>query len=345
MSLWRYGTLAVRMFEPERAHELTVSGLKTGLGPKFKNDLYPALKTEVAGLTFPNPLGMAAGFDKNAMVPDPLLKMGFGFAEVGAVTPRPQTGNDRPRVFRLPQEQAVINRYGFNNDGLEVVGERLKARVRKPGIIGINLGSNKDSDDRVADYVTGLQALEEYVSFCTVNISSPNTPGLRALQGRASLQELLARVLQARRTTTPVFVKVAPDLTDEDKADIVAVTQSSGIDGLIVSNTTIARPEGLSKHGDEKGGLSGAPLFVPSTEVLKEFARELHGQVPLIGVGGISTPDQAYAKIRAGASLIQLYTALIYRGPDLIPSILSGLVERLALDGFASVADAVGADL
>ncbi len=344
MSIWRFGTYGVRAFDPETAHRLTIGALKTGLGPRVKADRYPSLKTEVAGLAVPNPLGLAAGFDKNAEVPDALLRMGFGFVEVGAVTPKPQPGNPRPRVFRLPREQAVINRYGFNNDGLDAIGGRLASRASRPGIVGINLGANKDSDDRTQDYVAGVKALSSHVAFCTVNVSSPNTPGLRALQDQASLKALLSDVMAAREGAVPIFLKVAPDLTDEDKADIAAVVLSSRVDGLIVSNTTIGGREDLSQHGDEKGGLSGRPLFAPSTAVLREFAKALGGKVPLIGVGGIASADDAYAKIKAGASLIQLYTALIYKGPDLVPDILAGLAERLAVDGFSSVADAVGAE-
>lgn len=345
MSLWRYGTMAVRAFDPETAHQLTVKALKFGAGPRRRADLYPILKTAVAGLDFPNPLGLAAGFDKNAEAPDALLDMGFGFVEVGAVTPKPQSGNPKPRVFRLPQEQAVINRYGFNNEGLDVIMGRLAARAGQPGLVGINLGANKDSQDRTQDYVQCATALAPYVDFCTVNVSSPNTPGLRALQDKAALEDLLTQVLAARPADTPVFLKVAPDLTDEDKADIAAVALSVKLQGLVVSNTTSGGREGLSRHQDEMGGLSGRPLFGPSTEVLRDFARALGGDVPLIGVGGIASPDDAYTKIRAGASLIQLYTALVYKGPDLVRDILAGLAERLAADGFDAVDQAVGADL
>lgn len=342
MTLWRYPTLALRVLDPEAAHRATINGLKLGLHPRKRADLYPSLATTVAGLSFPNPLGLAAGFDKNAEAADPLLRLGFGFVEVGAVTPKPQPGNPKPRVFRLQQAGAVINRYGFNNDGLAAIASRLDKRAARDGIVGINLGANKDAEDRVADFVTGLTALEACVSFCTVNVSSPNTPGLRTLQDPASLKALLRRVQAARRTATPIFLKVAPDLTDEDKADIAAVARAVKLEGLIVSNTTLDRPEGLGPHAKEAGGLSGKPLFAPSTAVLKDFAAALGGDVPLIGVGGIWNADDAYAKILAGASLVQLYTALVYKGPDLITDILDGLMERLTVDGFACVADAVG---
>ena len=337
------GAKLVTLLDPEAAHRATIRGLKAGLGPAAAVD-EPLLRTRVAGLSFPNPLGLAAGFDKNAEVPDALLAMGFGFVEVGAVTPQPQPGNPRPRVFRLRDAGAVINRYGFNNDGLDAIRARLATRDRN-GIVGINLGANKTSEDRAADYVTGLKALEPHVDFATINISSPNTPGLRALQGKASLQDLVSRVLAAREGTLPVFLKVAPDLTDEDKADIAEVARTSGLDGLIVSNTTIARPAGLGKHGDEAGGLSGQPLFAPSTAVLRDFARSLDGAVPLIGVGGVSSAKEAYAKILAGASLVQLYTALVYQGPGLVPEILTGLADFLKADGYGSVSDAVGQGL
>ncbi|MEM9838072.1 MAG: quinone-dependent dihydroorotate dehydrogenase [Pseudomonadota bacterium] len=341
-------SLAVRALTalpPEEAHKATISLLKTPFVPKASVTADPRLKTSVAGLDLPNPLGMAAGFDKNAEVPDALLGLGFGFVEVGAVTPRPQPGNPSPRVFRLRSEQAIINRYGFNNDGLEAITARLAARASRGGIVGINLGANKDSEDRAADYVTGLKALEPHTSFLTVNISSPNTEGLRSLQGKAALDDLLQRVIAARATAKPVFVKVAPDLTDEDIADISAACQGAGVDGLIVSNTTLSREGLFSPQKDEKGGLSGAPLFEPSTRVLHAFAEELKGTLPLIGVGGVSNAEQALTKIKSGASAVQLYTALVYQGPGLIGSLLSDLSARLEAEGFASVQDAVGADL
>ena len=339
------GTAAFSSLDPERAHGLTIKSLKYGPTPKVKiRD--PRLATSIAGLEFENPLGLAAGFDKNAEVPNAMLGLGFGFVEVGAVTPRPQPGNPRPRVFRLRTDRAVINRYGFNNDGLDVIASRLKKRSRR-GIVGINLGANKDSDDRTEDYVAGVKALHGLIDFYTVNISSPNTPGLRALQDAGALSDLLARVLAARDELdngAPVFLKIAPDLTDEDKADIAAAIRGSGLNGLIVSNTTIARPDGLrGRDREEKGGLSGRPLFAPSTELLGELYKSIGGEVPLVGVGGVSSARDAYEKILAGAALVQLYTALIYEGPGLVKRILKELPRMAEADGFEKVADAVGA--
>ncbi|WP_370338366.1 quinone-dependent dihydroorotate dehydrogenase [Parvularcula marina] len=344
MSIWRLGTRAFHAFDPETAHNLTIRALKAGVGPRRKGDLFPALETKVAGLTFPNPLGLAAGFDKNAVVPDACLNMGFGFVEVGAVTPRPQAGNDKPRVFRLSRDQAVINRYGFNNDGLEAIAARLSARSGR-GIVGINLGANKDSTDRVGDYVTCAARLAPLVSFCTVNVSSPNTPGLRALQEKDVLMSLLNNVRMAMTGNAKLFLKIAPDLGDEDRADLVELAKAAPIDALVISNTTIGERDRLAHDPDQKGGLSGRPLFPLSTARLKEFAGALDGAVPLIGVGGISGAQDAYEKILGGASLVQIYTALVYKGPDLVIDILEGLSERLSADGFQDVADAVGKGL
>ena len=342
------GARALRLLPPETAHNATVRLLAAGLGPRVAARPSPQLEIRVAGLDFPNPLGLAAGFDKNAEVPDACLDLGFGFTEIGAVTPRPQAGNARPRVFRLPADRAVINRYGFNNDGAAAIAARLRVRSREKGILGANLGANKDSEDRIADYEAGLAALDGLVDFYTVNISSPNTPGLRALQDAGALKELLARVLAARdrlKSPAPVFLKIAPDLTDADKSDITHAIRTSALDGLIVSNTTIARPQSLAGAArDEKGGLSGRPLFAPSTTLLREMHAALGGAVPLIGVGGVSTAREAYEKILAGASLVQLYTALIYEGPGLPARILAELPALLSADGFQTVADAVGAD-
>ena len=331
--------------DAETAHHLTVKLLKQRRGPKVrvKNQ---RLSIDIAGLHFANPVGLAAGFDKNAEAPDAMLDLGFGFVEVGAVTPRPQPGNKKPRVFRLRADAAVINRYGFNNDGLDAVAARLRARKRT-GIVGINLGANKDSDDRAQDYVTGVEKLSGLVDFYTVNISSPNTPGLRALQDKASLEDLMTRVLAARdqsAPSTPVFLKIAPDLTDEDKSDIAALAQSMSLDGLIISNTTLARPATLRSAGaDEKGGLSGKPLFAPSTTLLREFYSTIGKDIPLIGVGGISSARDAYEKILAGASLVQFYTAMVYEGPGLPSRIVRDLPGFLDADGFKTIADAVGA--
>lgn len=340
------GAQLLARLDPERAHHLTVRMLARGLGPKIRRTPDPRLAITVAGINFPNPLGIAAGFDKNAEAVDALLDLGFGFVEAGAVTPRPQPGNESPRVFRLREDLAVINRYGFNNDGLEAIAGRLAARARR-GVVGINLGANKDSADRTEDYVAGVRRLEGLVDFYTVNISSPNTPGLRALQDRRALAELLKRVIAARDALAkkaPVFLKIAPDLTESDKADIVDCVRASRIDGLIISNTTIARPPDLrSPHADEKGGLSGAPLFAPSTALLAEFYKSLGGALPLIGVGGVSSARDAYKKILAGASLVQLYTAMIYQGPGLVSRIVDELPAFLEADGFARLEDAVGA--
>lgn len=342
------GAKAIRLLEPEAAHRATVKLMASPIAPRFHLRPDPMLAIRVAGIDFPNPLGLAAGFDKNAEVPNAMLRLGFGFVEVGAVTPRPQAGNDRPRVFRLSEDDAVINRYGFNNEGLEKIAARL-ARRRRIGVVGINLGANKDSADRIEDFVQSVRRLEGLVDFYTVNVSSPNTPGLRALQDKAALTELLSRVIAARDALTvkaPVFLKVAPDLEDADKADIASAVLEQKIDALIVSNTTIARPNWLkSAKASEKGGLSGRPLFIPSTELLAEFYEMLKGRTPLIGVGGVSSLEDAYEKIRAGASLVQLYSALIYEGPSLIPSIIEGLPMRLKADGFSSLTQAVGSGL
>lgn len=340
------GARAVRILEPEAAHRATVRMMASPFAPRFHVRSDPALAIKIAGLDFKNPLGLAAGFDKNAEAPNAMLRLGFGFVEVGAVTPRPQSGNDRPRVFRLSEDEAVINRYGFNNDGLEKIAARL-ARRRRIGIVGVNLGANKDSADRIEDFVKGVERLEGLVDFYTVNISSPNTPGLRALQDRAALVELLSRVIKARdklEKKAPIFLKVAPDLADADKADIADAVVDQNVDALIVSNTTIARPSWLkSGRAAEKGGLSGKPLFLPSTELLAEFSETLKGRIPLIGVGGVSSPEDAYEKIRAGASLVQLYTALVYQGPALVAKIIERLPAMLKADGFANIAEAVGA--
>lgn len=340
------GAQLIARLDPERAHHLTVRMLAAGLGPKLQSAPDPHLAITIAGIDFPNPVGLAAGFDKNAEAVDALLDLGFGFIEAGAVTPRPQPGNERPRVFRLREDLAVINRYGFNNDGLETIAGRFAARERR-GIVGINLGANKDSVDRTEDYVAGVRRLEGLVDFYTVNISSPNTPGLRALQDKAALADLLARVIAVRdglAVKAPVFLKISPDLTDSDKADIVDCMRASTIDGLIISNTTIARPPSLkSPHANEKGGLSGAPLFAPSTALLAEFHKALGGALPLIGVGGVSSARDVYRKILAGASLVQLYTALIYHGPGLAARIVRELPGFFEADGFAHLQDAIGA--
>ncbi|CAO3447968.1 quinone-dependent dihydroorotate dehydrogenase [Azospirillum largimobile] len=341
-------------FDPETAHGLTIKALKTGLVPPARGRDEPALHTRVWGLDFSNPVGMAAGFDKNAEVVDAMLNLGFGFVEPGSVTPRPQPGNPRPRLFRLVEQRAVINRMGFNNEGLEAFAQRLERRraaaKRAPGIVGANLGKNKDTADAADDYVIGVRRLAPLADYLVVNVSSPNTPGLRALQGRDPLRALLERVLEARAAcdltrNPPLLLKIAPDLTVEDKSDIAAVALESGIDGLIVSNTTIARPDVIpAAMRSEAGGLSGAPLFEPSTSVLREIYALTGGKLPIVGVGGVATGEDAYAKIRAGASLVQLYSAMVYAGPAVVHRIRRELAELLRRDGFRSVAEAVGAD-
>ncbi|BAI73114.1 dihydroorotate oxidase [Azospirillum sp. B510] len=341
-------------FDPETAHGLTIKTLKTGLVPPARGKDEPALRSRVWGLDFTNPVGLAAGFDKNAEVVDATLNLGFGFVEPGSVTPRPQPGNPRPRLFRLVEQRAVINRMGFNNEGLEAFARRLERRREKarraPGIVGANLGKNKDTADAADDYVIGARRLAPLADYLVVNVSSPNTPGLRALQGRDPLRALLERVLEARASCgltrdPPLLLKIAPDLTVEDKSDIAAVALESGIDGLIVSNTTIARPDIIpAALRGEAGGLSGAPLFEPSTSVLREIYALTGGKLPIVGVGGVATGADAYAKIRAGASLVQLYSAMVYAGPAVVHRIRRELAELLRRDGFRSVAEAVGAD-
>jgi dihydroorotate dehydrogenase len=330
--------------DAERAHNLSLAALKVAPLPSltFGDD---SLVQTVAGLCFPNPVGLAPGYDKNAEVPAEILRLGFGFTEVGTLTPLPQAGNPQPRLFRLAEDAGVINRMGFNNEGQAAATERLRYAVRTPaqGPIGINIGANKDSLDRVADYVTGVRNMEPYADYLTINISSPNTPGLRALQDKAALDDLLARAMAARAAGTPVFLKVAPDLQPADIDDIVDVSMKRGIAALIVSNTTITRPPLKSRHAGESGGLSGAPLRELAQQRLIDFRKASGGKIPLIGVGGISSAQHAYARIRAGASLVQIYSALVYEGPGLARNINKGLVQLLKRDGFENVADAVGA--
>ncbi|GAB4491821.1 MAG: quinone-dependent dihydroorotate dehydrogenase [Parvularculaceae bacterium] len=354
LPLWalRLGERALSAAPPERAHDLAIALLER-LPPAPAPAPDSILAARIAGLDFANPLGLAAGFDKDARVFEAMFALGFGFVEVGGVTPRPQTGNPRPRVFRLPADRAVINRMGLNNAGAEAAAARLAARRRPPsGPLGVNLGANKDSADRIADYVSGLRALYAYADYFTINISSPNTPGLRALQSKDALAELLGRVADARAELAkdgparPVFLKVAPDLTDADKADIAAASLAHGVDGLVVSNTTIARPGDLaSRAAGEAGGLSGRPLFAPSTALLREFYRQTDGRLPLIGVGGVASARDAYVKILNGASLVQLYTGMIYEGAGLPGRIVRELPIFLKTDGFASISAAVGADV
>ena len=343
------GLSVLRRLDAETAHGLTLGLLKAGLGPADRGGEDPALAVEIAGLRLPGCVGLAAGFDKGAEVFGPMLRAGFGFVECGTVTPLPQPGNPRPRAFRLAEDRAVINRYGFNSEGLEPFARRL-ARRSGPGVVGANIGANKDATDRVGDYVTGLRRLWTLADYFTVNISSPNTPGLRALQAREALDELLGRVAQARAGLTadsgprPVFLKVAPDLTLAEIDDVCASVEAHGLDGIVVGNTTVSRPDGLSGPArGEAGGLSGAPLFALSTRVLGQFHQRLGGRLPLIGCGGIGGGDEAYAKIRAGAAAVQLYTALAYQGAGLVRAIKRDLAARLRADGFESISEAVGA--
>ena len=336
----------LRRLQPERAHDLTILALAAGAAPRQLAQDDPILATRLWDREFPNPVGLAAGFDKNAEVPDAMLRWGFGFVEIGTVTPRPQAGNPKPRLFRLTRDQAVINRMGFNNQGLEAVAARL-ARRRRQGVLGANLGKNRDSADAVADYCRGVTALGPHADYLVINVSSPNTPGLRDLQRRSEVSVLIGAVTLARNVLTghrpPVLLKIAPDLTRQEQEDIADVALGSAIDGLIISNTTVARPADLkSADAPEPGGLSGAPLFEPSTRLLAEMYRLTRGTLPLIGVGGIASGADAYAKIRAGASLVQLYTALAYHGPVLTGRIKRELAELLRRDGFGSVAEAVG---
>lgn len=329
----------------ERAHKLSIAALKLAPIPSI-GFADPLLHQKVAGLSFANPVGLAPGYDKDAEVPVEILRLGFGFTEVGTLTPLPQKGNKRPRLFRLVEDRAVINRMGFNNEGQAEAIRRLQNLPQNAlsGPLGINIGANKDSVDRIADYVTGVRNMEPYADYLTVNISSPNTPGLRALQDKSTLDDLLSRAMAARVADTPVLLKVAPDLEPADIDDIVEVSIKRGISALIVSNTTINRPPLKSRYAGESGGLSGAPLCDLAQQRLVDFRKASGGAIPLIGVGGISTAQDAYARIRAGASLVQLYSALVYEGPGLARTINKGLALLLKRDGFASIADAVGAD-
>ncbi|PON91233.1 Dihydroorotate dehydrogenase, class [Trema orientale] len=365
------------LLDPEFAHTLAVSAASRGWVPREKRPDPSNLGLEVWGKKFSNPIGLAAGFDKNAVAVDGLLALGFGFVEVGSVTPVPQEGNPKPRIFRLRQEGAIINRCGFNSEGIVAVAKRLGAQHGKrkldetsssssspndevkqggkagPGILGVNLGKNKTSEDAAADYVQGVHTLSQYADYLVINVSSPNTPGLRMLQGRKQLKDLVKKVQAARdemqwgeEGPPPLLVKIAPDLSKEDLEDIAAVALALRLDGLIISNTTVSRPDPVSKNpvAAEPGGLSGKPLFSMSTNLLKEMYILTRGKIPLIGCGGISSGEDAYKKIRAGATLVQLYTAFAYGGPALIPQIKAELAECLEMDGFKSIIEAVGAD-
>jgi dihydroorotate dehydrogenase len=338
-------TRALRGLDPEDAHGLAIAGLKAGLGPRGGAD-DPILAGALGGAPIPNVVGLAPGFDKNAEVFGPMLRAGFGFVECGTVTPLPQAGNPRPRLFRLTEDRAVINRMGFNNHGLEAFAGRLARRG--PGVVGANIGANKDADDRIGDYVTGLKRLWGLASYFTINISSPNTPGLRALQTKQALEELLGRLAEAREAlpatgAAPMFLKVAPDLEPGEVETITETVLAHRLAGIMVSNTTVSRPPLKSPLAGEAGGLSGAPLTSLSTRVLGEFAQAAKGRLTLVGVGGIGSGADAYAKIRAGAAAVQLYSALVFEGPGLVTRIKRDLAARLRADGFASVAEAIGA--
>ncbi len=352
-SLFSLARPFLHALDAETAHAASIRSLSLlpALPPKADD---PRLASRVFGLDFPNPIGLAAGYDKQCEVPDQLLSLGFGFVECGGVTPLPQPGNPRPRVFRLPRDGAVINRFGLNSDGLEAIRARLEKRRGRHGIVGVNLGANKDSLDRIGDYANLVTVLCGLAQFLTINISSPNTPGLRDLQGEAFLDELLARTVEARDmadaargSRTALLLKIAPDISPEGLDAIVATALARGVDGLVVSNTTVARPDDLlERHlARETGGLSGRPLFLAATRVLAEAAMRVEGRIPLIGVGGVDGPDAAWAKLRAGASLVQLYTALVYRGPTLLDEIKAGLLSRMEEHGFSSINEVVGSGI
>ncbi len=345
-------TGVLRLVDPETAHHAAVAGLRFGFGPRARADRFPRLRTTLCGLQLPNPIGMAAGFDKNCLAPDALLRAGFGFVECGTVTPLPQSGNERPRLFRLSEDRAIVNRLGFNNEGLDAFADRLAARAHRPGIVGANVGANKDSADRAADYVRGMGRVWRDAAYVTANISSPNTPGLRGLQDKGALEDLLGRLHEARAALhavhgrRPLFLKLAPDLDENAVADIAELAVRYSLDALIVSNTSLQRPPHLtSDYRAESGGLSGQPLFQISTRALRLFAQALEGRLPLIGVGGIENGLSAYVKIKAGASAVQLYSAMVYAGPGLVARILDELDGLLAEDGFDSVAEAVGVEV
>ena len=347
MAVWyRAADFLLSRLDAETAHGVAIRALKSGLAPRDRLPDPPSLAVTVWGRTLPNPIGLAAGFDKNAEVPDAMLGLGFGLVEIGSVTPKPQEGNPRPRLFRLGEDRGVINRMGFNGAGLNAALVRLSTRPRQ-GFVGVNVGANKDSTNRKADYVTCAAALAPHADYLVCNVSSPNTPGLRSLQGRLQLADLLKQVQDAIAVKpVPLLVKIAPDATDNDLDDVVAVCRDLRMDGIIVGNTTLERPASLqSARRSETGGLSGAPLMALSTEVLRKTARRVEKRFPLIGTGGVGSGADAYAKIRAGATLVQLYSMLVYEGPPLVRRIKDELAALLARDRFTSVADAVGADL
>mmetsp|Transcript_36089 Transcript_36089/g.102165 ORF Transcript_36089/g.102165 Transcript_36089/m.102165 type:complete len:408 (-) Transcript_36089:114-1337(-) len=361
------GPLVRAVLDAETSHALGILSAKMGLFPVDKRPYPKSLQTEVWGKKFPNPLGVAAGFDKDAEVIAPLFKLGFGFVEIGSVTPLPQPGNPKPRIFRLPELKSVINRCGFNSKGADVAAENLKSfaasRDQLPeglsGVLGVNLGKNKATEDAAADYEIGIAKLGEFGDYIVINVSSPNTPGLRTLQGRKELEALIRRVQEQQGKqpwappnsgktvgSTPILVKIAPDLEDRDRQDIAEVCLKLHVDGLIVSNTTLQRPGEVAQHpvGGEAGGLSGCAMMDLSTEVLRDMYSRTKGRLPIVGVGGVASGEDAYRKIRAGASLVQIYSSFAYQGPAVVPRIKTELAACLARDGFASISDAVGAD-
>ncbi|NUR46003.1 MAG: quinone-dependent dihydroorotate dehydrogenase [Sphingomonas sp.] len=344
MSLYRIIRPLAFALDAETAHRMTIAALKPlrpASGPHFD----PALTVDVAGLLFPSPVGLAAGFDKDGEVPHAMLRLGFGFVEVGTLTPRPQQGNPKPRLFRLAEDRAVINRMGFNNRGAAAAAKRLGAHRTRYGIIGANIGANKDSEDRIADYVAGVRTMAPVAEYLTINISSPNTPGLRQLQDEGALNALLGAISEARpKDGPPIFLKVAPDLGEGEPDQIVRVALQHDVDAIIVSNTTVSRPPLKSRYASEAGGLSGAPLKTLALKALRDFRSASGGEIPLIGVGGIANADDAWERIRAGASLVQLYTAMVYEGPHIGARIARGLAERVKQAGFSNIAEAVGTD-
>ncbi len=350
MNLFGLARPLLHLVSPETAHNLSLAALAWGLGPRFEPPEDPALAVTLWGKRFANPVGLAAGFDKNASVIGPMMDLGFGFVEAGTITPRPQPGNPKPRLFRLDEDHGVINRLGFNSEGAEAAAARLEKwrRGGRPGIVGVNIGKNKESQDAAADYGEGARRLGAYADYLVMNVSSPNTPGLRDLQAMAELEQLLDAVgegLSGLDRPPPIVVKISPDLSDEALRDITALATAGRMDGLMISNTTTDRPEGLrSRDRDEAGGLSGRPLFAPSTRVLAACWQAAGGKVPLIGIGGIGSPEDAYAKIRAGASLVALYSSLVFEGPALVPRIVAGLGRLMRDDGFTTISEAVGAD-
>jgi len=350
MNIYDLARPLLPLVSPEIAHNLSLAALAWGLGPRSHTPVDPALALTLWGKRFANPLGLAAGFDKNARVIGPMLDLGFGFVEVGTITPRPQSGNSKPRLFRLDEDHGIINRLGFNSEGMEAVVGRLEnwRQGGRPGIVGVNIGKNKESQDATADYGAGARRLGAYAEYLVLNISSPNTPGLRDLQALAELEQLLDAVaegLSGLDQRPPILVKISPDLSDEALDDISTLATAGRMDGLMISNTTIDRPDILkSPDRDEQGGLSGRPLFASSTRMLADCWRATDGKVPLVGIGGVCSPEDAYAKIRAGATLVSLYSCLVFEGPALVSRIISGLGPLMRGDGFTTISEAVGAD-